>query len=85
MDRETWGTTVHGIIKESYTPQPLTHTHTQSVQIPSSGLCTYAPTIENVVADGSKFSTLLEIAFHRGELPYQGYIFFWGQFYPVAG
>ena len=28
MDREAWGTTVHGIIKESYTPQPLTHTHT---------------------------------------------------------
>ena len=85
MDREAWGTTVHGIIKESYIPEQLTHTCTQSVQIPSSGLHTYAPTIENVVADSSKFSTLLEIAFHRGESPYQGYILFWEQFYPVTG
>ena len=78
MDREAWGTTVYGVIKESYTPEQLrhTHTHTQSFQIPSSGLCTYAPTIENVVADSSQFCTLLEIAFHRGEVPYQGYILF---------
>ena len=46
MDREAWGTTVYGVIKESYTPEQLRHTHTHTHSLFRSLLQGHAPMLQ---------------------------------------